>query len=91
VIALYLAALAASPHAAGAPAQSPRQFIAHVYAAYVRENYRPLDRPEIVFAPVLVRAIREVRGWPTVRSVSSTAIRCAAARTMGRLLCRCGR
>ncbi len=56
MIALYLAALAAAAHP---QAEGPKQFIARVYAAYARDNYSPLDRPERVFAPVLVRAIRE--------------------------------
>ena len=54
MIVAYLAALATSPQA-----ESPRAFIARVYAGYRHENYSPLDRPERVFAPALVRAIRE--------------------------------
>jgi hypothetical protein len=49
-----LGALAASPRA-----ESPRQFIARVYAGYARENYSPLDKPAAIFAPALVREIRE--------------------------------
>ena len=54
MILAYLAALAASPQA-----ESPRQFVARVYASYAREDYSPLARPGSVFAPMLVREIRE--------------------------------
>jgi hypothetical protein len=57
VILAYLAALAANPQA-----ESPRQFIAQVYAGYRHANYSPLARPDRVFAPALVREIREDRG-----------------------------
>jgi hypothetical protein len=52
VILLYLAAMAGQ-------AESPRQFIARVYAGYRHENFSPFDKPAAIFAPVLLGAIRE--------------------------------
>jgi len=45
--------------AAAAPAQTPEAFVERLYAAYRDPDYSPLARPERVFAPPLVAAIRE--------------------------------
>jgi Protein of unknown function (DUF3828) len=46
--------------AAAAP-DSPRAFVERLYASYRSETWSPLSRPERVFAPPLVAAIREER------------------------------
>lgn len=53
-LALLAALLAPAP-----PAESPRDFVARIYAGYRDSGYNPLDRPERLFAPPLVAAIRE--------------------------------
>ncbi len=45
--------------AAAQPAETPRQFIARVYAQYRHRDFSPLERPERYFSPTLVAAIRE--------------------------------
>jgi len=50
LLALFLAA---------APAETPRAFVERLYAGYRDSDYSPLARPERVFAPPLVAAIRE--------------------------------
>jgi hypothetical protein len=55
MIALALAAAAA---AAQAP-ETPRHFVEWVYTGYRDPDFSPLKRPERVFAPPLVSAIRE--------------------------------
>jgi hypothetical protein len=42
-----------------APAQSAGAFVERLYAGYRDPDYSPLDRPERLFAPPLVAAIRE--------------------------------
>lgn len=54
-------AFAAALLAAAAPAESPRAFVERLYAGYRDPDYDPLARPEQVFAPALVAAIREDR------------------------------
>jgi len=56
MIALALALAAAA--AAQAP-ETPRHFVERVYAGYRDPDFSPLKRPERVFAPTLVAAIRE--------------------------------
>jgi hypothetical protein len=51
--------LAAAAPAASPPGESPRAFLERLYAGYRRDDYSPLARPERVFAPALVAAIRE--------------------------------
>jgi hypothetical protein len=52
----WLAAAALAP----APAdESPRAFVERLYAGYRDPDYSPLERPERVFAPPVVAAIRE--------------------------------
>lgn len=46
--------------AAPAP-DSPRAFVERLYASYRSETWSPLSKPERVFAPPLVAAIREER------------------------------
>ncbi|HEX6661093.1 MAG TPA: DUF3828 domain-containing protein [Sphingomicrobium sp.] len=53
MILLVLAAAAAQP------AETPRQFLARVYAQYRHSNFSPLERPERYFSPALTAAIRE--------------------------------
>jgi hypothetical protein len=45
--------------APAAPAETPRAFVDRVYAGYRSPDYNPLDRPEGLFAPPLLAAIRE--------------------------------
>jgi hypothetical protein len=52
-------ALAAALFAAAPAAESPRAFVERLYAGYEDPDYDPLARPEQVFAPSLVAAIRE--------------------------------
>ena len=56
ILALSAALLASAP-----PADSPRAFVERLYAGYRDPDYSPLARPERVFAPPLVAAIREDR------------------------------
>jgi hypothetical protein len=49
--------LAAAP--ATAPPEAARHFVERVYAGYRDPDFSPLKRPERVFAPSLVAAIRE--------------------------------
>ena len=42
-----------------APAETPRAFVDRIYAGYRDADYNPLDRPERLFAPPLVAAIRQ--------------------------------
>jgi hypothetical protein len=42
-------------------AETPRAFVERLYAAYRSDTWSPLSRPERVFAPPLVAAIREER------------------------------
>lgn len=52
----------ASALLAAAPlAEAPRAFVERIYAGYRDPDYDPLARPEQVFAPALVAAIREDR------------------------------
>ena len=51
-------ALALAAAAAQAP-ETPRHFVERVYAGYRDPDFSPLKRPERVFAPTLVAAIRE--------------------------------
>ncbi|HEX8063747.1 MAG TPA: hypothetical protein VF535_11080 [Allosphingosinicella sp.] len=44
---------------AAAPAEKPGAFVERLYAGYRDPDYSPLARPERVFAPPLVAAIRE--------------------------------
>ena len=55
ILPLLLAAMAAP----APPAETPSAFVTRLYAGYRDENYSPLARPERVFAPPLVAAIRE--------------------------------
>jgi len=58
MIAIVLAGAAlAAPSARGA--ETPRHFVKRVYAGYRDPDFSPLKRPERVFAPPLVAAIRE--------------------------------
>jgi hypothetical protein len=50
---LFAAALAA------APAETPGAFVERIYAGYRDPDYSPLARPDRIFAPPLVAAIRE--------------------------------
>ncbi|MFL6858925.1 MAG: DUF3828 domain-containing protein [Allosphingosinicella sp.] len=50
---------AAIAPAAAPPGETPRAFVERLYAGYRRSDYSPLARPERVFAPALVAAIRE--------------------------------
>jgi len=50
----FIAAMAAAP-----AAETPRHFVERLYAGYRDSNFSPLKRPERVFAPALVAAIRE--------------------------------
>jgi hypothetical protein len=56
---MMLLALLAAMAAPASPAETPRAFVARLYAGYRDEDYSPLARPERVFAPPLVAAIRE--------------------------------
>ncbi|MBV9929731.1 MAG: DUF3828 domain-containing protein [Alphaproteobacteria bacterium] len=58
ILAMAAAATAAAAPAAGA-GETPRQFAMRLYAGYRDPNFSPLKRPERVFAPALVAAIRE--------------------------------
>jgi hypothetical protein len=51
---LLAAALAPAP-----PAETPEAFVDRLYAAYRDPDFSPLARPDRVFAPPLVAAIRE--------------------------------
>jgi hypothetical protein len=53
--------LAAALLAAAAPDESPRAFVERLYAGYRDPDYDPLARPDHIFAPALVAAIREDR------------------------------
>ncbi len=53
---LFLLAALLAPAPA---AETPRDFVARVYAGYRDPGFNPLDRPERLFAPALVAAIRE--------------------------------
>src|SRR3712207_1917409 len=53
-LAFLAALLAPAP-----PAEAPRDFVARIYAGYRDPGFNPLDRPERLFAPPLVAAIRE--------------------------------
>lgn len=53
-LALLAALLAQAP-----PAETPRDFVTRIYAGYRDPAFNPLDRPERLFAPPLVAAIRE--------------------------------
>jgi hypothetical protein len=53
-LALVAALLAPAP-----AAETPRDFVTRVYAGYRDPGFNPLDRPERLFAPSLVAAIRE--------------------------------
>jgi hypothetical protein len=44
---------------AAVPAETPAAFVERLYAGYRDPDYSPLERPERVFAPPLVAAIRE--------------------------------
>lgn len=55
---LFAFAAAAAP-APAAAAETPRRFVERVYAGYRDPDFSPLKRPERVFAPPLVTAIRE--------------------------------
>jgi hypothetical protein len=46
---------------APAPAETPGAFLQRIYAGYRDPDYSPLDRPDRIFAPPLVAAIREDR------------------------------
>lgn len=54
-------AFAAFLLAAAPAAESPRAFVERLYAGYRDPDYDPLARPERIFAPALVAAIREDR------------------------------
>ncbi|HYW15334.1 MAG TPA: DUF3828 domain-containing protein [Allosphingosinicella sp.] len=54
-------AFAAALLAAAPTAESPRAFVERLYAGYRDPDYDPLARPERIFAPALVAAIREDR------------------------------
>jgi uncharacterized protein DUF3828 len=56
---MMLPALLAAMAAPAPPAETPRAFVARLYAGYRDGNYSPLVRPERIFAPPLVAAIRE--------------------------------
>jgi hypothetical protein len=56
-----VSALLALLLAAAGPAEAPRAFVERLYAGYRDPDYSPLARPERVFAPPLVAAIREDR------------------------------
>ncbi|MEA2998685.1 MAG: hypothetical protein QOK17_518 [Sphingomonadales bacterium] len=57
---MILAALAFA--AAPVPAaETPRHFVERLYAGYRRQDYSPLARPTLVFAPPLAAAISEDR------------------------------
>jgi len=56
---MILIALAAAAAPATTPAETPRFFVERVYAGYRDPDFSPLKRPERVFAPPLVAAIRE--------------------------------
>lgn len=45
--------------AAAQPTESPKAFMERLYAAYRRPNYTPFTRPDRVFAPRLLAAIKE--------------------------------
>jgi Protein of unknown function (DUF3828) len=53
-LALLAALLAPAP-----AAETPRDFVTRIYAGYRDPRFNPLDRPERLFAPPLVAAIRE--------------------------------
>jgi hypothetical protein len=53
---ILLAALLAP---AAAPAETPRAFVARVYAAYRNENFSPFTHPERLFTPPFVAALKE--------------------------------
>lgn len=53
-LALLAALLAPAPSA-----ETPQGFVERIYAGYRDPGYNPLDRPERIFAPPLVAAIRE--------------------------------
>lgn len=54
-----MSALLAALLAAAAPAETPGAFLERLYAGYRDPDHDPLARPERVFAPALVAAIRE--------------------------------
>jgi hypothetical protein len=54
-----MSALLAALLAAAAPAETPGAFLQRLYAGYQDPDYDPLARPEQIFAPPLVAAIRE--------------------------------
>jgi hypothetical protein len=56
---MILIAFAAGAAPATAPAETPRHFVERVYAGYRDPDFSPLKRPERVFAPALVAAMRE--------------------------------
>jgi hypothetical protein len=55
----FVSALLALLLAAAASAETPGAFVERLYAGYRDQDYNPLARPEDVFAPTLVAAIRE--------------------------------
>jgi hypothetical protein len=75
MILLLLAAIA-QPEA-----QTPREFVERLYAAYSDPDYSPFKEPDQVFSSRLAAAIDEDSKLADGKSAISTATRSASART----------